>query len=114
MKFILLFVLLFSRVGFAQVNFQTDHQVALKTQTVFTAGASTLILAANSKRGYLLIQNLGATSIIVKFGSTIATTEGVSIPAGGNYEMYRVLKTSVYVKAASGTPTFLVLEGDEL
>lgn len=80
--------------------------------TTGTAGASAQVLAANAKRTYLIIQNTGATSLCVKFGSTISSSECIVVPAGGNYEMTEAPAQSVWIKAVSGSPTYVVIQGN--
>lgn len=78
-----------------------------------TAGASTKVLNANNLRTYLIIENTGATPIIVKFNSAISgSDEGLLIPAGGNYEPNEAPAGAVYLKAQSGSPTYVVIEGN--
>ena len=78
-----------------------------------TAGASAQVLGQNNLRSYLIIQNTGATSIIVKLGSTISSSnEGVQIPAGGNYEPIKAPANAVFLKALSGSPTYILIEGN--
>ncbi len=72
---------------------------------------STKVLDANPKRNYLLIQNRGTDGIYVKFGSAHSGTEGVVIPAGGNYEPIKPMRDSVYIKASTGTQSVTTLEG---
>lgn len=74
--------------------------------------ASTLALASNSMRTYLLIQNTGSTSIIVKFGSVQSASEGVTIPAGWNYEPNLAPTNSVWIKSASGTNAVTIQQGN--
>ena len=83
----------------------SNQQVASVTVT------STKFLNANSKRAYLLIQNNGTQNVIVKFGSAQSATEGVIIPAMGNYEPYKVPTDSVYLLSASGTQSVQIVEG---
>lgn len=81
------------------------------TQSTTNVSSSVQLLAANQVRTYLVIQNSGTDPIIVKIGSTIATTEGVLIAAGGAYEPRLVPKQSVWAKATTGTQAVRVLEG---
>lgn len=73
---------------------------------------STQCLAARRDRNYLLIQNKGSVAVYIKFGSASSNaTEGVSIPAGGNYEPYKVPTQSVFLMSASSTALCWVKEG---
>jgi hypothetical protein len=68
-------------------------------------------LAANQSRKYLLIQNKGTDSILVKFGSAHSASEGILISAGGYYEPFVAPIDAVFLKASSGTQTTVVVEG---
>lgn len=81
------------------------------TQTTVSVSVSAQALPANQVRTYLLIQNSGTDPVIVKIGSTIATTEGILIAAGGAYEPRLVPKQSVWLKATTGTQAVRILEG---
>lgn len=78
-----------------------------------TAGASAQVLAQNSLRNYLIIQNTGSTILIVKFGSAISSSnEGMQVAAGGAYEPVLAPASAVYIKALSGSPTYTVIQGN--
>ncbi len=108
MKFILIFLIL-------SLPFQAlavSDKTGLVNQTsVSVTGTSTLILARNELRNYLLIQNVGTDTIIVKFNSAQSGSEGIQIPAGGNYEPGKVPVESVWIESAAGTQATTVLEG---
>lgn len=72
---------------------------------------STQILAQRSERNYLIIQNKGSVAVLVKFGGAHSSTEGVSIPAGGNYEPYRVPSDSIFIETISSTALCAIVEG---
>lgn len=108
MKKIFLLVLLFPSLLFAvtdsfSLNLQSETDISTATQ----------VLAVNTKRNYLMIHNKGSESILIKFGSTISASEGLLLPAGGYYEPMKAPRTSVYIKATTGTQTVLVIEGNE-
>lgn len=104
---ILLATLLFSLNSFAR-----DNRMGISNQIFPTATVtSTQILSQNLNRNYLMIQNNGATSIIVKYSSVQAGTEGVSIPAGGNWEPLIVPGDSVWIRSASSTDAMTIIEG---
>ncbi len=88
------------------ITFTVSNQSVASVTT-----ASTKFLSANSKRTYLLIQNNGSTNVIVKFGSAQTGSEGIVIPAGGNYEMFKPSIDAVYMKSASSTDSVQLLEG---
>lgn len=83
--------------------------VAQKTVT----SASGSLLAANPGRQYLLIQNQHATaSIYLKFGAA-ATTAGIKIPPGGNYEPSPAVPTQEIfaIGDTASNTTITVVEG---
>lgn len=106
MKFLLLFFI--CSLGFADAVSVTIS--ALTTASVTTT--STQIVAARPKRTYLLIQNNGTDSVIVKFKTAQSASEGVVIQAGGNYEPYKGVYDAVFMKSASGTQSVTVVEGE--
>lgn len=109
MKYILsVFVLLFSILGQAG-----GFAVSINSMvTASVTGTSTLIMPADPYRNYLLIQNLGTASIIVKFGSVQTASEGITIVGGGAYEPIKGMFDSIYAKSASGTQSAVFLSGE--
>lgn len=106
-KLLLLILVLLIPVGVYANQFLFGTPVAVSVTTT-----PAVALAANSLRAYLLIVNTGATPVIVKFGSAPASgTDGVPIPAGGNYEPFRPPANSVYVRTASSTSTLVIVQG---
>lgn len=99
--------LLFSSLSLAGGNQWGQTQMTSPTIT----GTSTQLLAFNPSRCYLLIQNNGATSIIVKLGSVQSGTEGVVIISGGNWEPPIAPINSVWAESASSTDAATVIEG---
>lgn len=104
MKFLFPLLLLFSSVAFAD-------PFTVVTQSTLSVSGSVQALPDNAVRTYLLIQNAGTDTVIVKIGSSISTTEGILIAAGGAYEPRLVPKQSVWLKANSGTQAVRILEG---
>lgn len=76
---------------------------------------STQIMAANSSRKYLFIQNLDDTiSIYVNFGATATTGAGSYLIVGGaslSMESSFISTQAVNLRSASGTPAFTAKEG---
>jgi hypothetical protein len=108
MKFLLCFIFLFVGV-FAQ---GADHWGSTSNAGVGSAtGTSTKLMSANFYRQYLMIQNNGSASISIKFGAVQSATEGILIPAGGNWEMIKPTTESIYVIAVTGTQAFYYVEG---
>lgn len=77
--------------------------------------ASAQLLAANSNRQYLLIQNRDPSgSLYVNFGAGAATTaNGVQIGPGGSYELDLVVPTTAVqcIGSTASNPNVLVVEG---
>lgn len=80
--------------------------------SVTATTTSTKVLDANAYRNYLIIQNTGSVSVIVKFGAAQTASEGVTIPAGGNYEPFKAPVDSVYLESASSTAAVTLIEGN--
>lgn len=74
-------------------------------------GASAKVLAVDSRRNYLFIQNKGSESIFFKCDSAHSALEGIEIAAGGYYEPFEAPICDVYLKAESGTQTVHILSG---
>lgn len=86
---------------------------AVKTQSTVTATTtSTLAVATNKKRSYLMLVNNGAVNVLVKLGSAHAGSEGISIVAGGYYEPVVAPRDSIYLKSTSSTASVFILEGE--
>lgn len=79
--------------------------------TVTSTTTSTKFLDANNYRKFLLLINRGTSSVYVKMGSAHSATEGIIIPAGGNWEPTLIPVQSVYIKAAAGTNDVNIIEG---
>jgi hypothetical protein len=111
-QLLLIFILIFSafapqvQAGSTPLTIQYHSQIEAGV-----TGSSTLELAGNSNRVYLLIQNKGSDFILCKFGSVHSGTEGVRILAGGNYEPYMPPTSGVYCKSNSGTQASTFIEG---
>ena len=73
--------------------------------------SSARIMPQNGLRTYLIIVNTGSNPAIVKFGSVQSGTEGIPIPAGGNYEPFEAPSSSIYAVTASSTTTLQIVEG---
>lgn len=109
--FLLIFGIMVSQPALALY----EHNTSITVQTNTTATTtSTKLVNANTARNYLIIQNLGATNVLVKFGSAHSASEGITIFPGGNYEPFMVPTGDIYFKAASGTPAIVIIEGETL
>jgi len=104
--FLLLSILFLSFNSFAIIS------NTLTTMTATTT--STLALAADTQRKYLIIQNRGASgsaTVYVKFGSAHTGTEGIEIVPGGNYEPYWAPYNSVYIESSTSTQQVQIYSG---
>jgi hypothetical protein len=88
----------------------------MQNQLVITPPSTigTLALAANVSRACLVVQNTSgsALNVYVKTGTTIVTTEGILLQQYGSWEPTNVPRDAVYIKAASGSPTVYIMEGN--
>lgn len=94
-----------AQVARADQTYNMSHTEVTATTT--SAEASVL----NMKRQYLLIINKGTATVYAKIGSAHSGTEGVPIPAGGNWEPFVIPVGAVYLKSASGSQSVSVVEG---
>ena len=108
MKLLLIFALFSTQ--FAQAA--SSVNAALFTLYTTSVSTSVQVLPANSSRRALIIQNNGSSSIYVKVGSTIASTEGLVVAAGGNYEPVIPPTGSIWMKASTGTQSVTTYEGN--
>jgi len=76
--------------------------------------ASTLILSANRFRRCLTIQNKSTTvTMYITFAAGGGATEGIGIPAGGNWDQNIANANAIYARSASGSSqTIAVMSGE--
>jgi hypothetical protein len=87
--------------------------ISIKNQGDITATTTAQqFLSANMTRKYLLVVNKGSRDAYLKFEVAPAGTEGILIPAGGNYESDRVPIGPAFIKTASTTTEIYYLEGE--
>lgn len=79
--------------------------------TVTATVTSTQELTQNNSRMYLLIQNTGSNPVIVKFGSAQTGVEGITVPAGGNYEPIVAPADSVWMRSSASTSAVTIQQG---
>ena len=79
--------------------------------TVSVTSTSALVFPPNGKRNYLILSNTGSAAVIIKFGSVQSANEGLTIPAGGNYEPNKAAANAIYAKTATGSSTLVIVEG---
>lgn len=91
-----------------------SSQSAINRQLEVTATTtSNLVIGGHVKRNYLLVVNKGTGPVLLKFVSAHTGTEGILVPAGGNYEPMRVPMDSLYIRSVSGSQLVSVTEGVE-
>lgn len=83
------------------------------TSTVTVGIASTAVLAANTSRGFLVLQNDSTEDIYVDFGKAAVLNAGLRLnAAGGAIVLDKVVPTqAINAICASGTKRLLVIEG---
>lgn len=81
--------------------------------SVSVTTTSAQVAAADPERNYVLIQNKGSASILVRFGAAVSTagTEAVEISAGGSYEGSKGIRDSIHMKSSAGTQTVVLVLG---
>jgi hypothetical protein len=99
--------------------FLFSDAIALTTQpyldfkepvAVTATTTSTMVLSANTYRRYLIVQNRGDASVLIKFDSAHTGDEGLEIIATGNYELPTPPYNSVWVKAVTDTQDLVIYE----
>lgn len=70
---------------------------------------SVQLMPQNTLREYLLVINTGANTAYINFGQKQSATQGVVIPAGGNYEPLKAPSNSVWGTTAAGLSASLVI-----
>lgn len=104
--------LLLTQFAFApSVHAQIASTKIVAMTAVTATTASTQVLNSDLTRNYLLIVNTGAVSVIVKFVSVQSASEGITIPAGGNYEPAKAITDAMWIKSASSTASVTLLTG---
>jgi hypothetical protein len=80
------------------------------TITVTTSPAQ--ITPRDSHRNYILIQNNGTVSVVIKPGSNpTSATNGIVLAAGASYAPLPALVDAWYAESASSTATLTIIEG---
>lgn len=81
------------------------------TTASLTISTATVVLARNSSRAGLLIQNNGAASVVLKFGSVPANaTDGIVLTAGQILNINPPPVDAIYGQSASGTQKVVLIE----
>lgn len=105
MKFFSLVILImFPLHVFAAGSKHTSQELTAST-------TSTQVLDEHPGRCYMMVQNKGSESILVKTGSVHSGSEGVLIVAGGNWEPFSPPVGSVYIKSLATTSAITVISG---
>lgn len=70
----------------------------------FTATTTDQILLARDdfRKGFLFV-NKGLVTVYLKYNSAQSGTQGIEIPAGGNFEPLVTPQDEIHIRAASGT-----------
>jgi hypothetical protein len=91
----------------------TSHTVSfLQNQTeVAVTTASAQVLANNPNRNYILVVNKGFATVLLKYITVHAGTEGIPIPAQGHYETYHPMAEAIFLMSTAGTNTVQLIEG---
>jgi len=82
------------------MNTNQSYMVSLPTMTL--TQEPVLILDEDATRNYLMLQNRGTSSILIKLGAPFEGDEGLEIEAKGYYEPFVTPRTPVWAKAIEG------------
>ncbi len=82
----------------------------VNTGSFTSSTVSTQALAQNLERVYLMIQNVGATAVTIKYGSAHSANEGIFIPGGAStiFEPHPAPINSVYIKGSANDLLYIV------
>jgi hypothetical protein len=70
-------------------------------------------LDTDLKRRYILIQNKGTRAVYIAFEEGQVGTEGIKIPAGGNWEPSKAPTNYLFVKTENNVADIVVIYGWE-
>ncbi len=115
MKYIILSFAFFVSCFAGAANMVQQFQVPTGKQITYSATTtSTQALAVNQSRGYLMVQNSCASTanVTVNIGAKETASTGVQLAPCSSYEFGKIPTNSIWLKAASGTQTVIVVEGN--
>lgn len=73
-------------------------------RSITATETSVKVCESNPYRNYLIIQNRGKVSVVVKFGAIGHTSdEGIEIYPGGNYEPFLPPNGPIWIKSIGGS-----------
>lgn len=108
MRFLILFSLLFSVNAFSAQG----NNCLITTQIDFGATTtSAKVSSTNSYRKCLILQNLSASIVYVKFGSAHTGTENLQVGANSRWEPLVIPTGAIWLKSAAGNASIVVIEG---
>jgi hypothetical protein len=85
-----------------------DKNVSFTATSEAVSTSTSEILALNSKRSYLLVQNMGAGVVYLNFGTTAVVGEGIKLNSGDAYEPFQVPHNALHaIGDAAATITIL-------
>lgn len=101
--------------GFKRKSFSNSDTVRIASSAYeVTSTQSKLILPQNTRRKYLLIQNLSGDTIYVNVGSPASQTpqKGVAVFTNGNYEFTpRAPEDSIHILGTLASQVVVIFEG---
>lgn len=109
MRILIAILLIFG--SYVQADPGRNCRITSQTDVTVTT-VSTKRVNLNGNRRCLIIVNKGTDSIFVKPDSAHSGTEGVLIPAGGNWEPFVVPINALWIKANSGSQTVTIGVGE--
>lgn len=88
--------------------------VTNNSNTITTGGTSQQIVAANSSRKYLLVQNISDTNMYLGVGYTPTTTTGILLASNGGgiiFESSFIPNSAINILCATAGKAFVALSG---
>lgn len=88
----------------------TENRPITQTNVTLLATTSTVLLALNSLRKTVTVQNLSTTDTVYLGVGVTATTSGLKLLPGSAWEPFEAPSNAINAYS-TGTPTLLILEG---
>lgn len=104
--------LIIGLMAFSQLLLASPQGVPALTST--TVGVtSTVALAANPYRGYLIMQNQGPYSCVMAPASSVVSPNGILVLSGQNYELQQAfIKSAISVQCGGSSSRIVFLEAN--
>jgi len=114
MRTLIIFLSLITMSVLAQTDRAMIPNAMFVVNNIQTGTATTTavaVLTNNQNRKYLLIQNLGSENLYFSTEDFSDENDAIRIAPDGNYEPWLAPQNSIYLKTATATTLFSIVEG---